>query len=135
MMQFIFQGEPVAKGRPRIGKGRAYTPAKTRNAEDAIRLQAKEQGARPLSGPLGALIVFHMPIPASWSKTRQIAAIGEYHTSRPDADNLKKLVLDALNGLAWEDDAQVADIRVIKIYGKTPMTEVSIWQLWERRGG
>ena len=35
-------------------------------------------------------------------------------TSTPDVDNIAKLVLDGLNGIAWADDAQVDQIRVIK---------------------
>ena len=33
---------------------------------------------------------------------------------RPDADNVAKLVLDALNGAAWEDDTQVVALSVVK---------------------
>lgn len=33
---------------------------------------------------------------------------------RPDADNVAKLVLDALNGAAWEDDTQVVSLSVVK---------------------
>lgn len=41
---------------------------------------------------------------------------GDVHhdTQKPDADNDAKLVLDALNGVAWDDDQQVTDLHVIK---------------------
>lgn len=36
-------------------------------------------------------------------------------TGKPDADNVAKLVMDALNGCAYEDDAQVTSLRVTKM--------------------
>jgi Holliday junction resolvase RusA-like endonuclease len=40
-----------------------------------------------------------------------------WHFNRPDADNLAKAVLDALNGVAWVDDGQVAVVQAIKLRG------------------
>lgn len=34
---------------------------------------------------------------------------------KPDNDNLAKLLLDAVKGVLFEDDAQVADLRVVKL--------------------
>jgi Holliday junction resolvase RusA-like endonuclease len=47
--------------------------------------------------------------PASWPKYLKEAAAGGqlYHTQKPDKDNIEKLIVDALNGFAWADDAQV----------------------------
>ena len=59
---------------------------------------------------------------------------GDSHpdVQKPDADNDAKLVLDALNGLAWEDDQQVNDLHVIKSdrrRGTEPRTLVNIeWE-------
>lgn len=53
-------------------------------------------------------------------------------TSKPDADNIAKSVLDALNGLAWADDAQVHELHVYKLdreRGAEPKTLVNIeWE-------
>lgn len=35
---------------------------------------------------------------------------------KPDADNILKAVLDALNGVAYEDDRQVVEVLCIKKY-------------------
>jgi Holliday junction resolvase RusA-like endonuclease len=61
----------------------------------------------PLSGPLRCDLVFVFPRPTSliWKK-RPMPRL--YHAKKPDRDNLDKSVLDALKGLAWNDDAQVA---------------------------
>jgi len=47
--------------------------------------------------------------PASWTqKLKNAAAAGQlYHTSKPDKDNVEKLIVDALNGWAFADDSQV----------------------------
>ena len=39
-------------------------------------------------------------------------------TKKPDADNIGKVVLDALNGIAYEDDKQVIELRVSKQYSE-----------------
>lgn len=45
---------------------------------------------------------------------------------RPDIDNLEKAVLDALNGVAWRDDTQVACVAKEKSYGTEGRTTVRI---------
>jgi Holliday junction resolvase RusA-like endonuclease len=45
---------------------------------------------------------------------------------RCDVDNAAKAVLDALNGVAWEDDSQVQRLVVEKSYGPEARTTVRI---------
>jgi Holliday junction resolvase RusA-like endonuclease len=45
---------------------------------------------------------------------------------KPDWDNVGKIVCDALNGVAWHDDAQIVDAHVEKRYGIEPMVCVVI---------
>ena len=45
---------------------------------------------------------------------------------KPDWDNVGKIICDALNGVAWNDDAQVTQATVRKVYGLTPMVRVEI---------
>lgn len=86
---FTVQGRPVAKGRPRFGRGRAYTPGITRAWEEAVGWAYKESGGPLFRGPVEVGLVF-----------RAYAWPG-------DLDNLQKALLDGLNGLAWADDRQV----------------------------
>jgi Holliday junction resolvase RusA-like endonuclease len=89
-------GEPVVKGRPRMGRGRTYTPAATVAAEEAIRWQLRAAGVRPVADdPLEVLLRFRC----------------SGHRRR-DIDNLCKLALDACNGFAWVDDSQVVHLDV-----------------------
>lgn len=45
---------------------------------------------------------------------------------KPDIDNITKIVLDGLNGIAYKDDNQITKIEVKKIYSETSYIEVEI---------
>lgn len=133
---------PTAKGRPRFSRrsGRAFTPPATEAAERTIRGELAHATTLGKTAPTvqwpatGALVLelrFVMPAPASWSKKKTAAALeGRLpHTSRPDLDNLGKLVMDAANGVLWADDAQLTMVTLTKRYGATP----GLWLAVSRR--
>ena len=37
---------------------------------------------------------------------------------KPDIDNIAKIVADALNKVAYDDDSQICDMKIIKRYGE-----------------
>ncbi len=47
-------------------------------------------------------------------------------TKRPDGDNIIKVILDALNGFVYHDDAQICKIYFTKKYAEKPETKVLI---------
>lgn len=118
---FEIPGEPCGKGRPRFtAGGRAYTPAKTAHYENLVKVEYERQcgGHRFGDGPLRMEIVAYYQIPASASKTQK-ALMREgmrRPTKKPDADNILKIVADALNQLAYPDDAQIVSAAVTKSY-------------------
>jgi len=62
-------------------------------------------------------------IPKSWSKAKTLRAENGdiVPTGRTgDLDNIAKSILDALNGLAYEDDCQVTTLIITKHYGDAP---------------
>ncbi|MGH7918835.1 MAG: RusA family crossover junction endodeoxyribonuclease [Candidatus Dormibacteraceae bacterium] len=112
----IVRTEPVAKGRPRFGNDRTYTPTKTQHAEWVIRQAWVDAfGEIPSVGPLRLDVVVWLPIPKSLPKSRRQSA---QPTKRPDVDNYAKTVLDGLDGVAYRDDAQIVDLRVRKRYAE-----------------
>lgn len=130
---FVIPGEPVAKGRPRMTRtGHAYTPSKTRLYEEHIRdLWKKKTVAEPPTGlPLRVCVDAFFPIPKSMSKKNRKALDGAPHTKKPDADNVAKAVLDALNGLAFDDDSRICDLTITKRYAlDNPRVEVTLeWE-------
>ena len=127
-------GVVVAKGRPRIttvgGHARAFTPAKTRNYESLIRVEAGKimEGRQLLDGALLVRVNVYVPIPLAISKSKPklaMAITGEMRPiTRPDVDNYIKGGLDALNGIAWRDDSQVVQLTVSKYYSDRPRLEL-----------
>ena len=123
-------GNPIAKGRPRLGKYGTYTPKKTADFESYVEYcWAAEYGnLKPSDKPLEVGIVFYMPIPKSASKRAKTGMdLGEIkHIKKPDLDNMAKAVLDALNGLAYIDDSQIYSLTLYKTYSEQPGTYLKI---------
>ena len=114
-VSFDVFGKVRSKGRPRFTRGgHAYTPKATRDYEMAIREAFENATGRPqepFSGPIAVCIMTYRQLPKSTPKS----VISEPDTHKPDIDNVAKIVLDALNGVAWEDDAQVVSLTVSKL--------------------
>jgi Holliday junction resolvase RusA-like endonuclease len=60
--------------------------------------------------------------PASWSKKRRAAAIGELHRNKPDRDNIDKAVLDCL----FAQDSAIAHGTLNKLWDWNARLEVEI---------
>ena len=48
------------------------------------------------------------------------------YLKKPDCDNIAKIILDSLNGIAFKDDNQVSKLEVNKVYGTEDKVEVEI---------
>lgn len=81
----------------------------------------------PSHEPLCLLFIADRAIPASWTRSERSAALDGrlLATSRPDWDNHAKIV-DALNKIVWNDDAQIVDARVLKRYAASPALTVQV---------
>lgn len=112
MAAFTYQGPVKGQERPRFGQGRTYESRKAKEYKAALRAAYKAQdGAKFEKGvPIVVYIHAYRPLP----KDRPKRVVSEPWTVKPDADNIAKAVLDALNGVAWEDDAQVVRVMVWK---------------------
>lgn len=129
--------EPKPKERPRAtvvgGHARIYTPKKTADYEKRIADAWKSlNGIEPETGPVSVRMVFGMPIPKSATKAAKADMENRVTrpTVKPDADNLAKAVLDALNGLAYRDDNQIVDLSVSKYYSSVPKVMIRV-RSWE----
>ena len=109
---FTVYMKPAGKARPRITKRGSYTPQKTVNDSTAIRLKysALHGNSEPLKGAVHMTIFAYDALPQSKPKSVE----SEPYTVKPDVDNIAKLVMDALNGLAYKDDAQITVLTVVK---------------------
>lgn len=125
MITFSVETEPVGKGRPRFcANRRVYTPQKTVVFEKTIADAARIAYRRPpLIYPIELEIVLTYTIPKSWSKKKKDTAV---FPRKPDIDNVAKAVMDALEGVIYVDDSQVADLIVTKRYAPCPLVLVSV---------
>ncbi len=132
---FTVPGSPQGKMRPRVVKRgnfvQTYTPDKTVNYENLVKLMYGQEAKGRVfdrEKSLRVLIVALYDIPQSTSKKRaELMRIGEIRpTKKPDLDNIAKIICDALNGVAYHDDAQVVDLKVVKYYSDTPCVTVTI---------
>ena len=131
MIRFEILGQPIAKQRPRVTRsGIAYTPAKTVNYEGVVRYtyQSKYPQREPFSGRIEASITAVFPIPKSYSKKKAEALLvgRNNYDKKPDCDNLAKIILDSLNGIAYRDDSQVTVLHIRKEYGVQPKVIVEL---------
>lgn len=130
MIHLVVPGEPIGKARPRWSQHGTYTPTKTVNYETQIkeRFAAEHPGHIPLTCALKLDVKAFFAIPKSASRTRaeNMRLNRITPTKRPDADNVLKVVADALNGIAYRDDSQIVWAEVKKGYSEVPRLEVTI---------
>lgn len=132
MMLINFEGKIVPKGRPRRGRnGIMYTPKKTRDFEEYVSLVTKMKVKEPLKSGLEVSILVKKKPPKSWSKKKKKEAIeGKIIANvTPDVDNYAKSILDGMNGVAFEDDAQIIELTVRKEYSKNDGAIVEIVEI------
>ena len=97
------------KDRPRFS-GKVYDTPRNKAFEKRIRdewLLAHDDSYAGWRGAVALDVAYQNPKPDS-------AAEGSLDLTKPDVDNVLKLVMDALNGTAWRDDAQVVDVHALK---------------------
>lgn len=130
---FFVPGEftGFARAGRNTAKGITFTPKKQRSYSAVLKdyghAYMTENKLAPFTGAVSLHVVFNYIRPASWSKKK--IADTRWKTSRPDIDNLVKLIMDSLNGIVWTDDAIIAWISMQKIYGPTQGTSINFSEL------
>lgn len=126
-IRFFASGNPKGQPRPRAfsrgGVARVYDPHTAEGWKNQIALAARDhQPDTQLQGPLFVGLDFYFPRPKNHFRGGKFCKVLKdsaptYHTSKPDADNAIKAVMDALTTLRfWQDDSQVCDVRARKLY-------------------
>lgn len=150
-IKITIQGEPMGKQRPKVtvlGTSKyahAYTPKETVYYEskvvNAYNESAKEKGITEMlfkrDDEIWATITAYFKIPKQHYKfhkktqTLDIDKSGKEMLEgknnpkkKPDCDNIAKICLDALNGIAFPDDSQIVLLLVVKHYSENPRVEV-----------
>lgn len=125
-MKIVIPGKPMAKQRPRLGKVGVYTPNPTLNYENFVKWCFKESSGKMLNGEIIVMIKAYFPVLKSVSKKQREKMLQDEikPAKKPDLDNIAKIVLDSLNGLAYKDDSQVVKMQIEKYYSDSPRVEV-----------
>lgn len=111
-------GKPLTKGswRPVKSKttGKIFMKSDNKEApfwQQTIKILVKNKMAGIIwDGPVSLILEYYFLKPKSVKRT--------YPTVKPDIDKLERLVLDALTGVVYRDDAQVIKVHHKKLYGE-----------------
>ena len=138
MIEIILQGKPRALKRHRpSARGGYYDPSSKDKKQMWLQI-AKFKPKAPLTGDIMVKLLFVMPRPKHHFRTGKFKHLLKskfeniyWHRTKPDADNLVKLVLDVIQGKDRfiVDDSQVCRLQAEKVYGKTPRTEIIIEEI------
>lgn len=130
----IVLGDPKPQKRHRhFQRGKfsgTYDPSKDDKESFASILQ-REAPEKPIDVPIRLDLDFYMARPKNHYKTGKNSDMlkenaPEYHSGRPDMDNLIKFVQDALNGIYYRDDALICVLHARKYYSERPRTEINL---------
>lgn len=130
--EFEVPGKIVGKGRPRLNTytGNVYTPTKTKDYESLVQqyFLLKYPKFKPFEGRVKVEINALFEVPKSTKKTEKELMLQNKinPTKKPDIDNIVKIVLDAMNGVAFKDDIQITKLDVEKAYASEEIIKVKI---------
>jgi len=119
---FTVSGNPIPKQSFRFRNGqRSYQPARIKAWQNMVAAEAYAVmiGKDKLVAPLRVSIHFRRD-----------------NRRRVDLDNLSKAVLDAMNGIVYQDDQQIHELRLSKEIDKdNPGVDVRIWTMGIKDNG
>lgn len=134
-IRFSIPGLPLGKGQSRLSKGGfEFTPVNNLDYENRVKnacIEKCEQRQADYAGPVAVDITAFYPFPSSYTnKKHEENWGGARPMKKPDLDNIAKIILDALNHVAWQDDKQVVCmILTKKNYAEVPCVSVGIHYL------
>jgi Holliday junction resolvase RusA-like endonuclease len=130
-------GEPVPwKAAKIVRRGKfaqGVSPDAMKDAQADVRFQAMRamEGRELLQGQVTLYVGVYRTkgMPKSKVKRAQAEAGTLRPTTRPDLDNMVKLVSDSLNGIVYRDDSQIVGLTAAKMWSETPRVEIQV-QEW-----
>lgn len=98
----------------------------------ATEYMAQEEAERVESGPVRISAYFEFPRLKSHFKADGVTlrdGRAFYKVSAPDLDKLQRAIGDALNGICYKDDSQIASWDTRKMYGSHPGVHLNVYAL------
>lgn len=115
MISFFIPGRPIPQARPRVVRGgkRTYDPKRSADAKQVAAgyaLEARMKAGMELieDGAITVTMEARFAYPKGTPKKHQVDRAPM--TSRPDIENISKMLLDACTGILWRDDSQVTTL-------------------------
>ena len=104
--------------------GRTYEPRAVKDARQLFRTAlAPHRPSEPLCGPVSLTVRWYFPC----GKTHHS---GSWKATRPDADNIQKLLQDEMTKAGfWADDSRIAVLHVEKRWSDEPRIEIEVEEL------
>ena len=108
------------QGMMRMANGGVLSPSKKDMAKfaEAAKLASPPPPECPFNGAVVMTTTYTFKIPAALPVgMTALPNAGDYMIGKPDLDNLTKLIGDAMTGIYYEDDCQLAESTVKKVWG------------------
>ena len=129
-MEFFIEGDPpraTAQERRismRNGRPHLYDPDSVKYAKQYLALHlSQHRPQKPMEGPVMLWVGWYF-------RASRANKAGTWKTTRPDTDNLQKILKDVMTRCGyWKDDAQVCAEIVIKCWSKTPGIRIVIHEM------
>lgn len=136
-ISFEVPGDPYGMPRPRFARGHAYTPKEAvaykkkvaAKFYEAIRKKGWLRWTAQETVEVYIIACFRIPKTITKATRERIARGEERPLKKPDIDNIEKIITDALNGEAYQDDRQITKSVCEKVYapeGTEPCVDVVI---------
>lgn len=128
VIQFRVPGDIVPWARAGSNNGMRFTPKRQGDYMATLKSLAEKamSGKAPIDGPCELKILAVYPWPKGISPKKRGDARNALKISRPDIDNVGKIVKDAIQSVVFTDDARVCDELLYKRYGDIPSLEVRV---------
>jgi len=134
-MKFEVVDSPVGKKRPKFSTIHGYAQA-VKAKEDVIYenlvkvsfQQAKTVDYDLFNKPIKMKITAFFAVLKSFSKKKIEQALQGtiFPVTKPDVDNIAKIICDALNDVAYKDDTQIVELTIVKKYAMEPKVEITL---------
>jgi crossover junction endodeoxyribonuclease RusA len=123
MIKFTVDGNPVPQGSMKIINGHILHSQGSALAvwRSSIALAGRFAGAKPVEGAIGVEVTFKVRRPKT--------VIREHPTVAPDLDKYVRGLLDALTGIAYNDDSQVVEVIAKKIYADNAGADIKCYEI------
>lgn len=128
-MTLTFYIDPVPASRPRVTRWGTYYSKKYTKFKIDMNEILDDYSEPTLNGLLRCQIKLNVPLAKSLSKKKKEALCGKYCDNNADLDNYAKGVMDAMNKTVYDDDRQIVELSISKIWSKYGRIDVELTKI------